>query len=108
MNAPTQVGRSDRGRGSVRDLYEQGERLRADLRALAEAATQFTRGWRSLVRDRMERRPYATLAAAAGVGYVLGGGLPTSLLRVLVGVGSRIAVERLVADVVGAADRRPT
>jgi len=74
MNAPTQVGRSDRSRGSVRDLFEQGERLRADLRALGDAAAHLTRGWQSLVRDRMERRPYATLAAAAGVGYVLGAG----------------------------------
>jgi len=108
MNAPTQVGRSDRSRGSVRDLFEQGERLRADLRALGEAATHLTRGWQSLVRDRIERRPYATLAAAAGVGYVLGGGLPTTLLRVLVGVGGRIAVERFVAGIVDATDHRTT
>ena len=92
----------------MRDRCEQGERLRADLRALAEAATHLTRGWQSLVRDRIERRPYATLATAAGVGYVLGGGLPTSLLRVLVGVGGRIAVERLMADIVGGLDHRPT
>ena len=103
MNANAQASQDPtrrNGRGTVRDLLEQSERVRDDVRVLVEAATRLTRGWQGLVRDRMERRPYATLAAAAGVGYVLGGGVPTTLLRVLVGVGGRIAVERLMAEVV--------
>jgi hypothetical protein len=72
----------------------QGQKVREDVVALAGAVRQAARGWEALVRDRLERRPYATLAVAAGVGYVLGGGLPTSLLRVMIGVGGRLAFER--------------
>jgi hypothetical protein len=102
MNARAQAdqNRNGRNRGTARDLFEQSERVRDDLLALVEAATHLTRGWQALVRNRMEQRPYATLAAAAGVGYVLGGGVPTMLMRVLAGIGGRMAVERLFAEVV--------
>jgi ElaB/YqjD/DUF883 family membrane-anchored ribosome-binding protein len=112
MNARAAVARNRTSRArhpeSARGLLEQSVRVRDDLRALADAASHLARGWQSLVRDRMQRQPYATLAAAAGVGYVLGGGVPTTLLRVLVGVGGRIAVERLMAQVVSQSDDRPT
>jgi hypothetical protein len=83
---------------SVRELVEESERVREEFVALTEAALHMASGWRSLLRDRLERRPYATLAVAAGVGYVLGGGLPTGLVRVLIGVGGRLAVDRVIAQ----------
>ena len=92
-----------RGNGSsspsARQLLAESQRLREDVTALAGAVRQVTHGWEAVLRDRLERRPYATLAAAAGIGYVLGGGLPTSLLRVLLGVGGRIAFERVLTRV---------
>jgi hypothetical protein len=84
---------------SARELLAEGKRLREDVTALAGALRQVTNGWQSVLRERLEQRPYTTLAAAAGVGYVLGGGLPTSLLRVLLGVGGRIAFERALTRV---------
>jgi hypothetical protein len=51
-------------------------------------------GWQGLLRERLEERPYATLALAAGAGYVLGGGVPVALMRVLFAVGGRVAIER--------------
>ena len=83
---------------SVRELVEESGRVREECIALAGAALHAAHGWQSLLRDRLERQPYATLAVAAGVGYVLGGGLPTALVRVLVGVGGRLAVERLIVQ----------
>lgn len=97
MNGQAQTNRgngSAMATPSARELVEQGQKVREDVVALAGAVRQATSGWQALLRDRLERRPYATLAVAAGVGYVLGGGLPTSLLRVMIGVGGRLAVER--------------
>lgn len=45
-------------------------------------------------------QPYATLTVAAGVGYVLGGGVPTAALRMLMGVGGRLAVGHVIARLV--------
>ena len=99
MNAPAQMKRAS-GNGdtpSARELIEQGERVREDVVALAGAVRQAARGWRSLLRERLERQPYATLAVAAGVGYVLGGGVPTLLVRSLIGFGGRLALEQAIA-----------
>lgn len=38
----------------------------------------------------LEENPYRTLAIAAGVGYVLGGGLFTGFTRRALGIGARI------------------
>ena len=40
----------------------------------------------------IQEHPYRTLAIAAGLGYVIGGGLFTPLTRHLLGVGMRVAV----------------
>lgn len=41
---------------------------------------------------RMKRHPYGTLAAAVGIGYVLGGGLFTRLTGRILGTGLRIGL----------------
>ena len=101
MNARTGMNRSTGNgsapRQSTRELLEQGQRVREDVAALAGTVRQVTRGWEALLRDRLEQRPYATLAVAAGVGYVLGGGVPSGLVRLLLGIGSRFAVEHAIA-----------
>jgi hypothetical protein len=50
------------------------------------------------LKGRMERNPYAMLAAAAGVGYVLGGGLFTPLTARIVRLGVRLAALPFVKD----------
>jgi hypothetical protein len=47
---------------------------------------------------RMERHPYAILAGAAAVGYVLGGGLLTALTGRLIRVGLKVAALPLIKD----------
>jgi hypothetical protein len=83
---------------SVRQLVEESGRVREEFIALTGAALHLAEGYKSLLRDQLERQPYATLAVAAGVGYVLGGGLPTALVRVLIGVGGRVAVEHVLGQ----------
>lgn len=48
------------------------------------------------LRGRVNRHPYAMVAAAVGVGYVLGGGLFSSLTFRLFGLGMRVAAVPLV------------
>ncbi len=50
------------------------------------------------IKGRMERNPYAMLAAAAGVGYVLGGGLFTPLTARIIRLGVRLAALPFVKD----------
>ena len=48
------------------------------------------------IKGRVDRHPYGTVAAAIGIGYVLGGGMFTSLtgriVRLGLGIGMRLAV----------------
>lgn len=61
------------------------------------------------LRRRVERNPYGILAAAAGVGFVLGGGLFTRLAARLVGTGLRLglvaAMPRLQAELLRGASQ---
>ena len=48
------------------------------------------------LRGRVQRHPYAMVAAAVGVGYVLGGGLFSALTFRLFGLGVRVAAIPIV------------
>lgn len=50
------------------------------------------------LRGRVQRHPYALLAAAAGIGYVLGGGLFTGLTGKLIRIGVRLAALPFVKE----------
>src|SRR5688500_541361 len=50
------------------------------------------------LRGRVERHPYAMIAAAVGVGYLLGGGLFTRTTAQLFRLGIRLAALPLVKD----------
>ena len=80
--------RPDRQVGSIyghgRQIHQDTHALVADLQAAAAAAQH-------LIIDRMKHQPCTTLIVAAGVGYVLGGGLSSRLTRVLIGAGTRLA-----------------
>lgn len=73
-------------------VYEQSRRVRADLEGLASAVFEARASWESTLRDKLRERPYVGLATAAGLGYVLGAGVSPALLRVALGLGSRVAV----------------
>ena len=48
------------------------------------------------IQGRVQRNPYGTVAAAIGIGYVLGGGLFTPLTARIVGLGLRIGLRLAV------------
>lgn len=78
---------------------------RAHVDEITHSATRIVSESRSLVTDvyraldlpgRMERHPYQTLLVAAGIGYVLGGGLFTRMTGGLLRAGVRVAALPLV------------
>jgi len=91
---------------SARDLVEQGERLGQELVSLATTARQAAEGWEEVLRERIEEQPYAALAIAAGLGYVLGGGLPTSLFRIAIALSGRTLIDSLVSQITPGVGRR--
>ncbi len=78
--------RIDHLNSSARDLISDARSAVHDLSASID------------LKGRVERNPYAMLAAAAGVGYVLGGGLFTPLTARVLRLGMRLAALPLVKD----------
>jgi hypothetical protein len=52
------------------------------------------------LQGRVNRHPYGTIAAALGIGYVLGGGLFTALTGRLVGLGLRVGLRLAVLPMI--------
>jgi hypothetical protein len=82
------------GQGAI----DHGKRMVEEARAFKEAAfaqaTSFSRAVD--LRGRVQRNPFVMVAAAAGVGYVLGGGLFSPLTGKLLRIGLRAAIVPLV------------
>ena len=72
--------------------------------AADELELAFKAARNALARNAVER-PYTTAAAALGVGYVLGGGIPTWAVRMAVNTATRAAIAGiLVPRVLGGGD----
>lgn len=85
--------------GNGHDLtaaLSESHRARMEAERLVEAIRRARVEWQSLLRQRCRQQPYATLAVAVGVGYVVGGGLAPGLIRSLAGAGSRLALGMLM------------
>lgn len=99
--------KADRGTGNGHDeqdaavALDHSRQAKAEVEHLAETIRLASSEWEAVLRQRFRERPYATLAVAVGVGYVIGGGLAPGLLRSLAGTGSRlalgVALQRLMA-----------
>ena len=63
----------------------------ADLSQFEETLETGARELRQKLRDTVEDQPVLAVGAAAGVGFLLGGGLPRGALTLLLGVGTRVA-----------------
>jgi len=77
--------------GRVGHLNDSAQQLLEEARSTFEDLGQAID-----LRGRVQRHPYAMVAAAVGVGYVLGGGLFSSLTFRLLGIGVRAAAIPIV------------
>ncbi len=90
---PRSLPRSTRPGRVTRGIQE----MKAVVSTVEEAANDVER----FVREQTERRPYTSVAAAAGAGYVLGGGNPMRIISVLFALSGRFAIEMLIRDLSG-------
>lgn len=88
---PSAIGDGSR----IERLQQKGQRVRREVSGLTAEVEGALGDFERVVRDQLTRRPYATLGAASGLGYVLGGGVPVRLVRMLLGLGGRLAVVML-------------
>jgi hypothetical protein len=79
------------GEAPTTRVVEQSRRVREDVQELFSALFEARSELEDTLRQRLTARPYLGLAAAAGVGYVLGAGISPGLVRGAVGLGGRIA-----------------
>src|SRR5688572_18325490 len=74
-----------------KEVRDDAQVLMDDIKAAARDLSE-----RIDVQGRIERNPYGTLLAAAGVGYILGGGLFTRATGRILGVAARLMLVPLV------------
>jgi hypothetical protein len=87
--APSGRGRQPQ---DARSLGDHGRQIHHDAHALAAAVREATDDLERYLTEHVEQRPYTILGVAAGVGYVLGGGLRSRLTAVLLGAATRFAM----------------
>ena len=75
----------------IERLQFKGQRVRQEVNGYTAEIEDALGDLERVVRDQLVKRPYATLGAASGLGYVLGGGVPVALGRMLFAMGGRIA-----------------
>ena len=78
--------------GRIERIQQKSQRVRREVGGLTAELEGALADLERFVRDQLERRPYATLGAASGLGYVLGGGVPVALSRMAFGMGGRLAI----------------
>lgn len=92
----TQAGGSDTGGGfgqRVDQIGSEAQQLFTDARgAVADLGATLD------LKGRVDRNPYGMMAAALGVGYILGGGLFTPTTARLIRLGVRLAALPFVKD----------
>ena len=72
-------------------LGDHARQIHHEAEALAAAVRDATDDVQRYLTAQVERRPFTTLGMAAGVGFVLGGGLSARLTVVLLGTATRLA-----------------
>jgi hypothetical protein len=82
-------------------LQQRSAQVRREVSGLTTEVEGAFTDIERLVREQLEQRPYATLGAATGLGYVLGGGLPVALGRLLFAVGGRMAFVMMAQKLAG-------
>jgi hypothetical protein len=76
----------------ARSLADHGRQIQHDAHALAAAVQDATAGFEGYLTGQVTQRPYTTLGVAAGIGYILGGGLSSRLTAVMLGAATRLAL----------------
>jgi ElaB/YqjD/DUF883 family membrane-anchored ribosome-binding protein len=106
MNAAGDVGNglstAAAGNGQdVRALADHGRRIQHDAEALAAHVRDATSSVQDYLTAQVEQRPLTTLSVAAGLGYLLGGGLSSKLTVLMLGAATRLGAAVIAREVGG-------
>lgn len=83
---------ANRDGSRIERIQFKGQRVRQEVSGFTAEIEGALGDFERIVREQLTQRPYATLGAASGLGYVLGGGVPVALGRMLFAFGGRLAV----------------
>jgi ElaB/YqjD/DUF883 family membrane-anchored ribosome-binding protein len=95
MSESRHTNGAERSEGTTRipqQLTEAGRQIRGDAQQLVTHVSEARTEVQTYVTDMVRERPLATLGVAAGIGYLLGGGLSSRLTVLALGVGTRFAM----------------
>lgn len=84
-----------------KSIGAHGKEVRDHARALTTSVQSTFDDVDRYVNRQMRKRPYTAIGVAAGVGFVLGGGLAPRLLSTMVSIGTRMAVDMLLVQLFG-------
>ena len=84
---------------ALRHLEDRLFELKHEAETLLRTLDQTTSELETALGSKMREQPYGVLAAAAVVGYVFGGGLPSPLTRLAFAIGGRIGIEYVWREV---------
>ena len=73
--------------------------VRENADDLAESFSDTLDDVKQFARKQTRQRPYAALGMAAGVGFILGGGLTVRVGSTLLGIGARVALNTVLREV---------
>ena len=73
-------------------LWRRTRQAGSDANALVDALQDIANEAEQMVQQQVDHHPYTTVAAAVGVGFVLGGGLAARATRTLVTIAGRLAL----------------
>jgi len=80
-------------------LLHMGEAVRSDANALAQSLGNAAQEVGTYIQQQLQERPYQTLGVAAGIGYILGGGLTLRVTSLLLGTGGRMLASMALREV---------
>ncbi len=83
-------------------VRDEAADLQASAQQLYDQVGYAVEDAQETITTQLKQRPFVVLGAAIGVGYVLGGGLPTFLTRALLRVGMRAATTVAVTHIASA------
>lgn len=78
---------------------DHARKIQHDATTLVDELQRTAADLENYLTESVRLRPYATLSVAAGIGYVIGGGLATRFTVVLLGVATRLATAVAMREV---------
>jgi hypothetical protein len=81
-----------------RSIGDHARQIRKDATTLATEVRDTSADLEQYLNEQLKQHPYATLGVAAGLGYILGGGLRSKMTMVLLGLGTRLATTMVTQE----------